>query len=213
MRGHILRSGAPLSAIVVAASLFTACSPSVPTGGETSAAVTPSPRPTAVRDVPVAPATAPPVVAPIPPVQLRIDAIDAVLPIEPVGVKDDGSMDIPVLPAEAGWYRFGPAPGDAAGSAVVAAHVDSRAYGVGPLGRLRDLPIGSRVEVTGSDGALHTFEVASVTYIPRAELPVADYFSRTGEPMLVIITCGGSFDEATRSYSDNVVAIAHPSDA
>ena len=212
-RGLSVLGGVSLPAVVVAVSLLTGCSPSVPSGEETSAAVSPAPPPPAGRDVAVAPATAPPVVAQIPPTEMRIDAIEAVLPITPVGAKDDGSMDIPTRPSEAGWYRFGPTPGAPEGSAVVAAHVDSRVYGVGPLGRLRDLPVGSVIDVTDAAGVLHAFEVTSVTYIPRAELPVAQYFARTGERMLVIITCGGSFDEATRSYSDNVVAVARPLDA
>lgn len=199
-----------VAAVVVAAVLFSACTPAVPSGVATSAAVVPSPRPTAVRAVPVAPATPAAPLEQVAPVEMRIAEIGAVLPVTPVGVKDDGSMDIPKLPSEAGWYRFGPTPGAAEGTAVVAAHVDSRVYGVGPLGRLRELPVGSVVEVSDSAGVSRTFEVTSVTYIPRAELPVTDFFARTGEPRLVIITCGGSFDEATRSYSDNVVAIARP---
>ncbi|WP_292834867.1 class F sortase [Microbacterium sp.] len=213
MSGRGLLGGSSIPAVVVAVSLLTGCSPATPSGVGPSAAVTPSPRPTAVLDVPVAPATAPPIVAPVEPVELRIDAIDAVLPVEPVGVKSDGSMDIPTLPSEAGWYRYGPTPGAPEGSSVLAAHVDSRVYGVGPLGRLRELPLGSIVQVADAEGVARSFEVISVTYIPRAELPVSDFFSRTGERKLVIITCGGSFDEATRTYSDNVVAVARPLDA
>lgn len=213
MSGGGRRAGAPLAALALTASLLTACSASGPSGVQTSAAVTPSPRPTAVVDVPVTRATPPPAAAAVPPVEMRIDAIGAVLPIMPVGVQDDGSMEIPKLPSEAGWYRFGPVPGAAAGSAVIAAHVDSHVYGIGPLARLRELPVGSIVQVTDAAGAQSAFEVTSVTYIPRAELPVDQFFSRTGDPQLVIITCGGSFDAATRSYSDNVVAVARPADA
>jgi hypothetical protein len=35
-------------------------------------------------------------------------------------------------------------------------------------------------------------------------------FGRRGRPILSLITCGGSFDLMSRSYSDNVVVFAVP---
>lgn len=199
---------------VVTASLLSACSPSTPIVGERAPAVTRTPDvvpPTAVVEVPVTRATPPPPSVPvIAPTELRIPAIEAVLPVRPTGVQEDGSMEIPEHPAEAGWYRYGPVPGAPRGSAVIAAHVDDRVFGIGPLARLRDLDEGAEVQVEDQSGATTVFVVESVEYIPRASLPVDRFFARDGEPELVIITCGGSFDEATRSYSDNVVAIARP---
>jgi hypothetical protein len=37
-----------------------------------------------------------------------------------------------------------------------------------------------------------------------------DIFSRNGKPRLVIVTCGGPFDQAIRHYRDNVVVTAVP---
>lgn len=209
-------SGTIAVGVVVTVSLLTACSPAAPTVGEQAAGGTGVPqavateRPTPAVDVPVAQATLAPVDASARPVELRIPAIDADLRVKPVGVQDDGSMEIPENPAVAGWYRYGPTPGADEGSAVIAAHVDSRVLGIGPLAQLRDLDEGAKVQVRDEDGETTDFTVVSVRYIPRAELPVEDLFSRSGESSLVIITCGGSFDEATRTYSDNVVAVARP---
>ena len=44
----------------------------------------------------------------------------------------------------------------------------------------------------------------------KASLPAADVFARDVEPRLVLVTCGGAFDPATRHYADNVVAYAVP---
>jgi hypothetical protein len=199
---------------VVTASLLSACSPSTPIEGERAPSVTSTPAaaaPTAAVEVPVVRATPPPPSEPVvAPAELRIPAIDAILPVRPTGVRNDGSMEIPEHPAEAGWYRYGPAPGAPEGSAVIAAHVDDRVFGIGPLARLRDLEPGAEVRVEDETGATTVFLVESVDYIPRESLPIDRFFAREGEPALVIITCGGSFDEATRSYSDNVVAIARP---
>ena len=56
----------------------------------------------------------------------------------------------------------------------------------------------------------------STTTAPRAvskdELPVDRVFSKDGDPVLTLITCGGDFNRSLRSYSDNVVAYAEPID-
>jgi len=207
-----LRIAAVLAAIVTLA----ACSPPDAEGGASapsSAAVrTETPRPTPAVEVPVAPATPPPVQAPsAAPQQLSSADLGIDMPVVPVGVQDDGSMEIPVDPAVAGWYRYGPAPADADGTTVLAAHVDSRVYGIGPLARLREAQPGQTLQVTDADGAVSGYTVESVTYIPRAELPVDQLFDREGPRSLVLITCGGEFDEQSRTYSDNVVLVARAS--
>ncbi|RZI92667.1 MAG: class F sortase [Microbacterium sp.] len=206
------------AALLVAGALA-ACSP---VGAEGGRAPTPSapagsssatePIPTPVASVPVTSATlAPPQPDAAPPTTLVIPSLDVEMPVSAVGVQNDGSMEIPQKPSQAGWYRYGAAPADTAGTTVLAAHVDSRVYGIGPLARLREADEGETVTVTDADGTRHRYQIESVTYIPRAELPVGDLFDRAGEPKLAIITCGGSFDEQSRTYSDNVVLIARAS--
>ena len=60
-----------------------------------------------------------------PPVRLVVPDVGIDMAVDPVGVRDDGEMEIPEDADRAGWYRFGPAPADPAGATVVAAHVDS----------------------------------------------------------------------------------------
>ena len=206
-------TGAPLlrlaATLVVAAGVLTACAP---TTGEAALLASSSPvppAPTPEISVPVAPATlAPPSPAASPPSVLDIPDLGVSMPVTPTGVRADGSMEVPDDPAVAGWYRFGPAPASATGATVIAAHVDSYDDGLGPLAWLRDAQIGWAVNVTTVDGAITTYVVQSVTYIPRAELPVGELFARTGPRTLVVITCGGEFDAATSSYRDNVVLVA-----
>ncbi|CAN5768385.1 hypothetical protein BH23ACT5_BH23ACT5_02490 [soil metagenome] len=47
---------------------------------------------------------------------------------------------------------------------------------------------------------------------PKDQLPTDRVFSREGSPALALITCGGTFNRALRSYDDNVVAYAGPLD-
>jgi hypothetical protein len=144
------------------------------------------------------------------PTRLRIPDLDVDMPVSPVGVTDRGQMELPADPAVAGWYRFGPAADSTTGKIVLAAHVDAPRYPIGPLARVRDAGAGSAVTVADSTGANRTYRVVSVTHYEKSALPTAELFARDGSPALVVITCGGPFDQATGHYRDNIVLLAVP---
>ncbi len=74
--------------------------------------------------------------------------IDAV--VVPTGVTEDGAVVIPKDAYRVGWYRFGPAPGADAGSAVIVGHVDSKTQGRGALFSLVGIDVGDVVTVTNA---------------------------------------------------------------
>jgi hypothetical protein len=135
--------------------------------------------------------------------QQHIDA-----PVVPVGVLPGGGLEVPDDPAVLGWWRDGARPGAGRGTVVIDGHVDTRRQGPGALYRLRDMPLGALVELTGAAGA-QRYVVRAVHSYPKAALP-PDLFDRTGRPRLILISCGGSFDNATRQYADNIVVYAVP---
>ncbi|MDZ8172225.1 class F sortase [Microbacterium xanthum] len=181
-----------------------------PTATPTPVRTAAAPAPTAAADVPVAAATLSPPRRAVPPTSVSIPAIDVDVPVVDVGVEEGGFMELPVDPAIAGWYRWGSDPSSEGGNTVISAHVDAPGYPIGPFSRLRDLGPGEQIEVADADGTVHRYILQSVTYYPKAELPVNELFSRDGDGTLVLITCGGAFDSATGRYQDNVVAIAAP---
>jgi LPXTG-site transpeptidase (sortase) family protein len=136
---------------------------------------------------------------------IRTLDVDAA-PVLAVGVDERGELAVPG-PAQVGWYRYGPAPGEP-GATVLAAHV---AYdGVdGVFRHLADLDVGDEVVVSTDEGALRSYRVSSVGEHPKEALP-AEVWARTGPSRLVLITCGGSFDAERRSYERNVVVWAVP---
>ncbi|GAA3601360.1 hypothetical protein GCM10022199_00980 [Marihabitans asiaticum] len=145
---------------------------------------------------------------PGPPTRLAIPALAATLPVTPVGVSEQGAMEIPDDPRTAGWYRYGPGPGEA-GATVLTAHVDSRERGPGPLAGLRTLDSGDELTVT-ADGQPHRYRVLEVYTAGKDELDLDAVFRRDGREALHVVTCGGAFDAATGHYEDNVVAVAEP---
>jgi len=129
--------------------------------------------------------------------------------ILPVGVTRLRGLDLPPDPDTVGWWAGGAAPGQGAGSAVLAGHIDAAGYGRGALAALLDVGIGDPVEVTDTAGlVLHYQVTARVSYL-KAALPAA-VFRTDGPPMLTLVTCGGPFDSATHHYRDNIVVSAAP---
>lgn len=145
------------------------------------------------------------------PVGLTINAIGVRAPIVPVGVQAGSRrVQVPSDVHVVGWYRFGPPPGGG-GSAVLLGHVDSWTQGPGVFFRLRELEPADVIRVTFANGSESPFRVVARRSYPKSSLP-GKLFEREGPSILALVTCGGSFDRATRSYSDNVVVFAVPQD-
>jgi len=142
------------------------------------------------------------------PVGLRIGGIDVDSPVVPVGVLDNGEMEIPGA-AEVGWYRYGPSPGES-GSAVLAAHIAYNGRN-GVFRQLDRMQVGDTFEVVYDDGSVSKFVVAELAQYSKTELPFDRVFAKEGDAELVLITCGGTFNESLRSYDDNFVVYAMPS--
>lgn len=145
------------------------------------------------------------------PERVEIPGVGIAAPIDATGVGDEGALVIPEDVRRAGWFRHGAQPGATSGSSVIVAHVDSRDGGPGAFYRLRDVEEGDRVTVTGAEGEAAEYDITALTRYGKDELPVADLFGDGGPHRLVLITCGGAFDEGSRSYAENVVVTALPS--
>jgi LPXTG-site transpeptidase (sortase) family protein len=217
-RSQVLGAGALAVGVLVGAACAASDeAPAGPAGSDRPAAEAPaaSPAPPPGAGSPATGAIRPlPPAAPLPAVEERPSPTSLAVerlgvedaPVVPVGVRDDGEMDIPAVD-QVGWYRFGARPGDE-GTSVLAAHV---AYdGVdGVFRRLADLSEGDAVRVRFADGTERAFAVTAVARYPKTDLP-ADVWRRAGAPELVLVTCGGEFDASSRSYEDNVVVYAAP---
>ena len=205
----------PTIAALVGMACLAACTPvaagdASPASSPAVASERPSPAPTSTLRPEVRPGTLPTVQPALPPQRLRIPALGVDMPVTDVGVEPSGQMELPVDPATAGWYRYGPDADSTAGNIMLAAHVDAVDYPIGPLAQLRSLTAGETVEVLAADGSSRTYVVETLTFYEKTALPTADLFAREGAQGLVIITCGGPFDSSTGHYRDNVVAVARP---
>lgn len=148
------------------------------------------------------------VVRTAPPSRLALPSLGVDARVVPVGVDPDGLMTVPDDVSTVGWYRFGSTPADDQGTIVVAGHVDDREQGRGAFFDLRAIAVGDEVEVRDDAGELTTWRVTGRRTFEKESLPIDELYERTGQQRLLLITCGGDFDRAARSYESNVVVEA-----
>lgn len=142
------------------------------------------------------------------PLSMEIPDLDVrSAPIQPVGIEDNGELEVPGAEA-IGWYQFGAGIGGGRGSTVLAGHI---AYnGVDGVFRNLDQMRAGQVFTVDHEGSTLSYEVTEVIQYTKEALPIEDLFREDGDERLVLITCGGSFNPSLRSYDDNVVVIAVP---
>nr|WP_093840626.1 class F sortase [Streptomyces aidingensis] len=159
----------------------------------------------------VLPPPARPLAGDSPPTLLEIPSAGIRAEVVPRGLDATGAVDPPPyeVPDVAGWYADGPVPG-AAGTALLVGHVDTESEPAVFYG-LSAVEPGTEVAVTRLDGSTAEFTVERVDVVQRREFdPRLVYGSPdTERAELHLITCGGTFDPAERSYSANVVVSAY----
>jgi len=179
-----------------------------PTRSGAGATAPTTPR-TPTAKAPVAPVDLGPIMRGSAPVRLDVPSIGVhTSTFVDLGRAADGSIEVPTDFAAVGFYTPGPTPGQF-GPAVIAGHVDSH-QGPAVFYRLGALRAGARISVGRKDGSTATFVVDQVASYSKARFPTAEvYGNTTSRAELRLITCGGSFDDRSGHYVDNVVAFAH----
>jgi hypothetical protein len=140
------------------------------------------------------------------PVRIRIPGIDVDSDLMTLGLQGDGSLEVPPEGFPAGWYTGGPTPGEL-GPAIIAGHVDW-AGSPGVFFSLRELAPREEIVVEREDGSTALFRVQSIQQFPKEAFPTEAVYADIDHAGLRLITCGGSFDRQSRSYSDNIVVFA-----
>lgn len=142
------------------------------------------------------------------PTGLWVPRIEARSSLVSLGLNKDGTVEVPPLtrPMQAGWYSFGPTPGEV-GPAVILGHVDGY-HRPGVFYRLHELAPGDIVSISRTDRSVIRFVVRRVAQISKTRFPTDSVYGDTPGPELRLITCGGRFDRAAHSYVDNIIVYA-----
>ena len=138
------------------------------------------------------------------PVRLRIPVITTDASVEFVGLTPEGIMDAPEGPTNVGWYNLGVRPGEV-GSAVIDGHSGWKDNLPAVFDDLHKLKQGDKVYIENGRGIVTTFIVREIRiYDPEADASEV-FFSTDGESHLNLITCGGVWDEISKSSSERIV--------
>jgi len=143
---------------------------------------------------------------PSPPVAVRASEVGINSTLGQVGLNKDNTIEVPTSYTEAAWYRLGPTPG-ALGPAVILGHVDSY-KGPGVFFNLGAMRPGQTIAVTRADNSIARFRVDAINSYPKDLFPTEAVYGPINYAGLRLITCGGTFDQKTRSYESNIVVFA-----
>ncbi|QIJ62862.1 class F sortase [Streptomyces sp. JB150] len=145
------------------------------------------------------------------PQRLDIPGLGIQAPVVARGLDAQGAVDPPPYdqPGVVGWYAAGAAPG-AAGTAVMVGHVDTETRPA-VFYKLSALRAGHTVRVVRDDGTVAEFTVDDIQVVTRDRFDAQQAYGprEDGRAELRLITCGGSFDQASRSYTANVIVSAY----
>ena len=145
------------------------------------------------------------------PQRVDIPALDVQAPVVARGLDPRGAIDPPPYgqAGVVGWYDGGARPG-AAGTALLVGHVDTETRAA-VFYHLSEMRPGETVRVIRDDGRVAEFTVEDVQVFARDRFDAQKVYGtrQTGRAELRLITCGGTFDRSSRTYTANVVVSAY----
>ena len=134
----------------------------------------------------------------------NIPKISVSAPITPVGVDENGKMQLPQNINEVGWYNLGSKPGEQ-GNAVISGHLDSTTGEDAIFYHLHELESGDNLYVSDELGNRYTFVVKAKEIYEFDQVPLAEVLGESSKKRLNLITCTGIFNPSSRNYSHRMV--------
>ena len=137
------------------------------------------------------------------PVRMSIPALHVDADIRPVSATATG-IEVPEI-GHAGWFEAGPRPGDP-GRAVIIGHIDG-ATEPGVFFHVPGIRRDAEIVIVDDEDRVHRYAVTGKLQVPKDEFPADAVYGSSERPVLVLVTCGGTY-EPGEGYSDNVLVYA-----
>jgi sortase (surface protein transpeptidase) len=145
------------------------------------------------------------------PQRIDIPRLGVQAPVIARGLDPQGAIDPPPFDQAGvvGWYAGGVKPG-AAGAALMVGHLDTETRPA-VFYRLSTMKPGETIRVIRDDGRVAEFTVDDVQVLTRERFDARQAYGprRSGRAELRLITCGGTFDDVSRTYTANVIVSAY----
>lgn len=136
--------------------------------------------------------------------------VDAAVVSEPLD--EDNSLILPTDVNRVTRWSGSAAQDSAAGTVLVAGHVDNAAQGQGALYWIHTLAAGD-VIFLAEGGLVTRWQVTGLEAVHKAALPDRVWAGPDGPRQLILVTCGGQFlrdADGRGHYEDNVIVTAVP---
>jgi LPXTG-site transpeptidase (sortase) family protein len=140
----------------------------------------------------------------IKPTSILIPSINLLAHVLDVGIAKSGNMAVPNSFTDAGWYRYGPTPGQA-GNAVMAGHLDNGRGVKAVFYDLNKLKVDDTIYVVNSNGDTVVFKVTEVALYDYDNAPLDKIFGKSDESHLNLITCEGIWNQEKRVYDKRLI--------
>ena len=136
------------------------------------------------------------------PARLKIPSIRVDARIEPMGIQKDNAMETPKKPADTGWFKFGPRPGER-GNSVIAGH---RGWKTEPavFDDLNKVRLGDKIYVEDGEGKELVFVVRDMR-VYGADESAPEVWSKSDTAHLNLITCSGRWNNITKTSDERLV--------
>lgn len=144
------------------------------------------------------------------PTRLRIPSIGVSGDVRPVGMSDEVTMQVPADIQVIGWFDHSVLPISDSGHTVLVGHRDGVSDPNGIFRELGSVRRGDVITVRDLADRRLKYVVTNVEVLSDAEFAkqAPEIFQTGGAHRLVLITCGGTYDEARGGYQANVVVTA-----
>ncbi|NEB81088.1 class F sortase [Streptomyces sp. SID14478] len=145
------------------------------------------------------------------PQRIDVTALRIQAPVVARGLDGGGAIDPPPYgqAGVVGWYGAGARPGER-GTSLFVGHVDTESRPA-VFFHLSESKPGDKVRVVRDDASVVEFTVDDVQVFGRESFDPHKAYGqhRSDRAELRLITCGGTFDKASRTYTANVVVSAY----
>ncbi len=141
------------------------------------------------------------------PVRLKIPKINVDAAFESVGLTQKGAMDVPKGPENVAWFNLGPIPGQN-GRSVIAGHSGWKDNVPAVFDDLYKLRNGDQIYIENERGTISVFIVREIRTYGKNDGSADVFGLGDGKAHLNLITCGGVWDEVSKSSSDRIVVFA-----
>jgi sortase (surface protein transpeptidase) len=138
------------------------------------------------------------------PRRMRIEALGLDRPVVPLSMEALAGLPRSLALVDVGWLSSS-SPIGVPGTTALLGHTDFS--GGGAFARLGSIRRGDGIDVIDTNGRTLAYVVRSVIAFPKAEFP-AEVWGPQPVSALVLVTCGGPRDPATRLHTDNILVWA-----